>query len=73
MATAAVRSTDGGAARGLGWFSLALGSLEALAPAPFARMIGARGSLVARTTVRLCGVREIASGIGILTTPRPAG
>jgi uncharacterized membrane protein len=59
--------------RGLGWLSVALGSIEVLAPGAFARAIGTGGSPVARAVTRLCGVRELAAGIGILTTPRPAG
>jgi uncharacterized membrane protein len=60
-------------ARGLGWFSVVLGSIEFLAPGAVARAIGAGDSAVVRAATRVCGLREIASGLGILTTPRPAG
>lgn len=57
-------------ARGLGWFSLALGLTETLAPRAVARAIGVRDR---RLTLMALGAREIASGIGILsgskTTP----
>jgi uncharacterized membrane protein len=59
-------------ARGLGWFSIALGLAETLAPRTLARAIGAGDGRMSRTIIRLCGARELASGIGILTTPRPA-
>jgi uncharacterized membrane protein len=60
-------------ARGLGWFSIALGSVEVLAPGALGRVIGLRGSALSRTVIRVCGLREIAAGVGILATPRPAG
>jgi uncharacterized membrane protein len=47
--------------------------MELLAPGLFTRAIGTRGSVLARAASRVCGVREIAAGIGILTTPRPSG
>jgi|RhiMetdeSRZDD1v2_1073273.scaffolds.fasta_scaffold05794_14 uncharacterized membrane protein len=59
-------------AKGLGWFSLALGLAETFAPRTVTRAIGAGGTRTSRTITRLCGLREMASGIGILTTPRPA-
>jgi uncharacterized membrane protein len=59
-------------ARGLGWFSIALGSVELLAPGAFARALGARGTALGRGLTRFCGVRELAAGVGILTTPRSA-
>lgn len=68
------RGPDGGqAVSGLGWFSVVLGSIELLVPGPFARAIGAGESTVARAATRVCGLRELASGLGILTTPRPVG
>ena len=59
-------------ARRLGWFSIARGLLQVLRPGDFARAIGTRGSVPARLITRLGGLREIAAGVGILTTPRPA-
>lgn len=60
-------------ARRLGWLSVALGAMELLAPVALARAVGTRGRRSARVVARALGVRELASGIGILTTPRPAG
>lgn len=56
-------------ARGLGWFSLALGAAELVAPRSVARAAGIEGS---RALVRLYGLREIACGVGILLTRHPA-
>ena len=55
-------------ARGLGWFSIALGALEVLAPRSLSRALGLEEQT---SLVRACGVREIATGIGILTTDNP--
>ena len=52
--------------RGLGWFSIGLGALEIAAPQKLARWIGAEP---APNTVRLLGLREIITGIGILSQP----
>lgn len=56
-------------ARGLGWFSVGLGLLQLLAPRTVARGIG-----MGRRTgvVRAYGAREIATGVGILLSKRPA-
>jgi uncharacterized membrane protein len=56
-------------ARGLGWFSIGLGLAEVAATRPLARMIGVSDGLVSRTIMRACGLREIASGVGILMRP----
>jgi uncharacterized membrane protein len=56
----------------LGWFSIGLGVAELLAPRRLSKSIGASGDHAALT--RVLGLREITSGIGILThQPRPAG
>lgn len=57
-------------ARGLGWFSIALGVAELVMPRTVARVCGMQ---VGATTVQMYGVREIATGIGILCArdPRP--
>jgi uncharacterized membrane protein len=57
-------------AKGLGWFSLGLGMTELLAPKFIARISGVpeRRSGV----IRLYGLREIASGIGIFAQKNPA-
>ena len=58
-----------GLARALGWFSIGLGLAEVVAPHRIATLIGVRGDH--RILIRLLGIREIASGIGILTQRRP--
>jgi len=56
-------------ARGLGWFSIAIGLAELLAPRRLGRTIGAGDH---PALMRLCGLREITSGIGILTRRNPS-
>jgi hypothetical protein len=56
-------------ARGLGWFSIGLGVVELLAAGPLARLVGLQGR---ESLLRACGVREIASGIGILASREAA-
>jgi uncharacterized membrane protein len=56
-------------ARALGWFSIGLGVAEILAPRTVARLIGVRRP---PGLFGFLGVREIASGVGILTQRRPA-
>ena len=53
----------------LGFFSLGLGLAEVCAPHGMARLIGFR---LNPEIIRLYGLREIASGIGILSDDRPA-
>lgn len=57
-------------ARGLGWFSLGLGITELLAP----KFIASISGVSPRRTgmIRLYGLREIASGIGIFAQKNPA-
>ncbi len=58
-------------ARGLGWFSLGLGSAEMVLPAALRRQLGLRQEA---WLVRAFGAREIAAGIGVLARPAsPAG
>ncbi len=62
---------EGRLAQGLGWFSIALGAAELLAPGPLSRLIGVRER---PAVVRALGLRELASGVGILAQrSRPAG
>jgi len=56
------------AAPGLGWFSIGLGVAELLMPRLVARATGMHGS---ETLLRLYGMRQIATGIGILSAPDP--
>ena len=59
-------------ATGLGWFSIALGAAELLAPREVARVIGVSPDHRTITTLRAYGAREIASGIAILSQPGEA-
>jgi uncharacterized membrane protein len=67
------RSQDGSAeqlARMLGWFSIGLGIAEIVAPRQLAQMIGVENK---PGIFRLMGLREIGSGVGILSQEQPAG
>lgn len=68
-ARAATRSSarSGELSRGLGWFSIALGAAELLAPRQVAQAIGVNDDHA--SLLRLMGVREIASGVGLLMQP----
>jgi len=55
-------------ARGLGYFSIALGVAELVAPAAICRAAGVRGL---ETVVRGYGAREIAAGVAILGSHGP--
>jgi uncharacterized membrane protein len=57
-------------ARGLGWFSIGLGLVEVLAPRKVTGLVGSRGN---NSLVRAYGLREIASGVGILSQPHQPG
>jgi uncharacterized membrane protein len=56
-------------ARGLGWFSIGLGLAELLAPRKVAAAIGVSDH---DELLRTMGLREITSGIGILSQARPS-
>lgn len=58
-----------GVARSLGWFSVGLGLMEIFAPRTVARWTGVRHPALLQSY----GVRELVSGIGILSSDRPAG
>jgi uncharacterized membrane protein len=55
-------------ARGLGWFSIGLGLAELIAPRRIGETVGVRGH---EELIRSYGVREVLSGIGILTSKEP--
>lgn len=59
-------------AAGLGWFSIGLGVAELVAPRAVARGIGLKGRGLTPTLTRLCGLRELAAGVGILSEQRPS-
>jgi len=54
-------------AKPLGWFSLALGAAELLAPRKIA---AAHGTPEGEGVVRGFGAREVAAGLGVLAWPR---
>lgn len=55
-------------AQGLGWFSIGLGITQLLAPRQLGRAIGVGEHPM---LMRLCGLREIASGVGLLSKRAP--
>ena len=57
-------------AKGLGWFSLALGLTELIEPRVVAWLAGTKNH---SSLIRAYGLREIAAGAGILGTDRRAG
>lgn len=58
------------AAKGVGWFSIALGLAEVVAPEKIAGELGLEDK---KNLVRLYGFREITKGVGILSNRKPAG
>lgn len=61
------RAPAGRLAGGLGWFSIGLGLAQILGPGEVARMVGLGNDRRTRSTMTAIGVREIASGLGILS------
>lgn len=59
-------------AKGLGWFSIGLGVAELLIPNALGRATGLRGGAGSAGLLRAYGLREIATGIGLLTARDPA-
>jgi uncharacterized membrane protein len=60
-------------AKSLGWFSIGLGAAELLMPSGMARFIGVCDDGTNRMALRAFGLREIATGIGLLARPESAG
>jgi hypothetical protein len=54
---------------GLGYFSIALGLAEVIAPGRLARLLGLDGSKAARNTLFAFGLRELAAGGMLLRGP----
>lgn len=54
----------------LGWFSVGLGLSELLAPREVARLAGVKENV---TAVRLVGLRELLTGLGLLAAPEAPG
>jgi uncharacterized membrane protein len=59
-------------ANGLGWFSIGLGLAQIVSPGGVSRLIGLDDDAKTRSLMRTIGMREIATGVGILSRPRPA-
>ena len=60
---------SGPAVRGLGWFSIGLGLSQILMPGKMSKFIGLRNH---SGLMRIIGMREVASGLGIFAQNRPA-
>lgn len=52
---------------GLAWFSLALGVTQLLAPDTLMRLLGVRPSRQSRSAMQAIGMREVASGLGLMS------
>jgi hypothetical protein len=63
-------STPDRLARGLGWFSLALGAVELMAPGYITRTLGLKGK---EALVRAYGARELAAGVPTLSVDSKVG
>jgi len=57
--------------KALGWFSLGLGLTQLVAPRQVANAIGLPGDENEQAVMRLVGLREIVSGVGILAQAEP--
>lgn len=64
------QTQEEGLAQGLGWFGIGLGLMELVAPHQCARMAGLPSGH--GTLIRVMGLREMASGFGIVTQPTSA-
>lgn len=56
--------------RALGWFSLALGTAQLVAPGYLGKAIGVGDGPWARWLMRAVGLRELSAGLGLLRGPR---
>lgn len=57
----------------LGWFSIGLGLSQVLAPRMMSRLVGIDGDSKNAVLMRALGVRELTSGVGILSQRHPTG
>jgi hypothetical protein len=60
-------------ASGLGWFSVGLGLAQLAVPHKVAELVGVEPDENTIRLMRSLGMRELTSGVGILTQPKPAG
>ena len=56
-------------AAALGWFSIGLGTAQLLVPGRVARLVGLQDRPFTTVAMRLMGIREITSGVGLLAGP----
>jgi hypothetical protein len=70
LTVGAVGVEDDSVARFLGFFSLALGAAQLSAPKAMAQLVGLEGDERDRQVMLALGLREMASGLGILATDR---
>ena len=54
---------------GLGYFSIAIGLIEVAAPGRLARLLGLDGNKAARNTLVAFGLRELAAGGALISSP----
>jgi uncharacterized membrane protein len=57
----------------LGWFSIGLGLAQVVAPGGVARLCGLQDDSRSRSLMRTLGLRELTSGLGILSQPQSPG
>ena len=62
-------ATSTNLAKGMGWFSLALGATQLTFPRTLARLIGIEPGVGTSAVLRFAGLREIASGVAVLMEP----
>ena len=70
MIVSQTESDGSSLSRALGWFGIALGTAELVAPDLLARVIGIKPDRRSSWILRAFGVREIFAGLGILARPR---
>ena len=68
-----MQDRDVGLSKALGWFSVALGVAELVAPRGLARMIGIHDDDDNRRLLQAMGLRELATGVAILAQPERPG
>src|SRR5581483_6663512 len=59
--------------RALAWFSIGLGVANVLAARRLARRLGIRDDIKNRALLRAVGLRELATGVGLLSRPSSPG
>lgn len=67
-----VTAAKGPLSKALGWFALGLGAAELFAPKRLAKFLGISTGPWTSSLIRTCGVREAATGLGILSSSNPS-